>query len=138
MKSVVCKLVNINWEAFVGGWVCWLTVLVEESSAQVVADDPGVFSGVVLARLCSSFITVMISVSSVAMVGVPFSQRVHQSPIECCEHFDESAPLLLASSAWIWLVRNIGCWSVMVIQCPSGWFFSDMMCSCCIACLAQM
>ena len=107
MECVVCQSVDINWKAFVGGWILRLTMLVKQSGAEVVECHPDLVLNLAFMRLCSSFITVMIPSSSVTVVFVPFSQRACQFAIECGEQFDESAPLFLAGLAWGWLVQNI-------------------------------
>ena len=136
-RSVVCKFENINWEASVSGWVCWLAMLAKESCSEIIADHPNLVSLMVLMCLSSSFITVAIPDSSVTMIGFPSPKGAFQFPIEFGEHVDESVPLFGASLAWQWLLQNVGCWNAVMINDPSGWFFSDM-CPCCIAHLAQV
>ena len=137
MKGVVCQSVCVHWETFDCGWILCLTVLMKKLCAEVVEQQPDVVSVVMLMCLSSSFIAAAIPGSSVAVVGVPFSERMFQFPVECREQFHQFAPLPLAGSSRGWLVQHIGHWSAVMIQSPFGWVFSDMG-SGCIACLTQV
>ena len=85
MWSSVQKFGNIDWEALVVGCVRWLAMLVKESGSQIIAEHPNIVAMMVLTCLSSSFITVMIPSSSVAVVFVPSSQGAFQFSIECGE-----------------------------------------------------
>ena len=82
-------------------------MLVKKSCSKIVECHPSLVLNLVLMCLSSSFITVAVPSSSVAVVSVPSSWRAFQFSIECGEQFDESAPLFLAGSAWGWLLQNI-------------------------------